>query len=350
MNHNKFRTPPGSITYTGKERAEPVTIHYIQYDETHLLEEQLESDKIEEIHESKPELVQWYDVRGIHDTDLIRKIGNSFGIHPLVLEDITDVNQRPKYQEYENGILIILHTLKWKKNQPQNITKENIGLFLGDGFLLSFQEDAEDSLKIVRNRIRQGVGRIRKRKTDYLLDCLIDDVIDEYFELVQVCDEEIERYENMIQNKPSEQVKRKVHQLKKDVLVIRKSIFPLRESLNRLYQTEHPYIVRETKPFIRHLLDHVSRIIDMIDTNREMIGGLQDLYNSEIGYRTNAVMKVLTMVTSVFVPLSFIAAVYGMNFDFMPELRHKYGYFIVITIMLIIGLFAFLYFKRKRWL
>jgi len=349
MIQNKFRKPPGSITYTGKERDNPVSIHYVQYDEAHLLEEHLESDTLEEVHQPKNDYVQWYDVRGIHDTELIAKIGKSFGIHPLVLEDITDVNQRPKYQEYENGILIILHSLKWQ-NHPKNIAKENIGLFLGDGFLLSFQEDTEDSLQVVRERIREGIGRIRKRNTDYLLDCLIDDIVDEYFELVQVCDEQIEEYESMIQSKPSEVVKRMVHQLKKDVLVIRKSIFPLRESLNRLYQTEHPYIQKKTKPFIRHLLDHVSRIIDMIDTNREMIGGLQDLYSAEIGYRTNAVMKVLTMVTSVFVPLSFIAALYGMNFDIMPELRYKYGYFIVVAIMITISIIAFLFFKRKKWL
>jgi len=349
MFQNKFRQAPGTIVYTGSKSDEIIPIHYVQYDETHILEEELNSDSIENIHPPKPGCVQWYDIRGMHDTALIEKIGKNFGIHPLVLEDIADVNQRPKLEEYENGILIILHSLNWNKS-TKKADKENVAVFLGDQFVISFQEHTEDIMSAVRARIHHGAGRIRKRQADYLAHALIDDIIDQYFELVQEYDDQIGIFENKILTEPSEEIKRSLHLLKKETLNLRKSVFPLRESLTRFMQSEHPYIHKQTKPFLRHLLDHSSRMIEMIDSNRDMLAGLQDLYNSEIGYRTNAVMKILTMVTSVFVPLSFLAGVYGMNFENMPELRSSNGYFIVVGVMAIVALTAVLYFKRKKWL
>ncbi|MCL4116277.1 UNVERIFIED_CONTAM: hypothetical protein GTU68_057081 [Idotea baltica] len=349
MFENRFRQAPGTIVYTGSKSDEIIPIHYVQYDETHILEEELTSDSMENIHLPKSGCVQWYDIRGIHDTVLIEKIGKSFGIHPLVLEDIADVNQRPKYEEYENGILIILHALNWNES-TKRADKENVAVFLGDQFVISFQEHKEDIMSAVRARIHNGSGRIRKRQADYLAHALIDDIIDQYFELVQEYDDQIGIFENKILTDPSEEIKRNLHLLKKETLNLRKSVFPLRESLTRFKQSEHPFIHKQTKPFLSHLLDHSSRMIEMIDSNRDMLAGLQDLYNSEIGYRTNAVMKILTMVTSVFVPLSFLAGVYGMNFENMPELRSSNGYFVVVGIMALVALTAVLYFKRKKWL
>lgn len=349
MFENKFRHAPGTIVYTGSKSDEVIPIHYLQYDEVHILEEELTNESLDHIHAPKDDCVQWYDIRGMHDTALIEKIGSRFEIHPLVLEDIADINQRPKFEEYESGILIILHALNWNKS-TKRADKENVAIFLGDQFIITFQEHTEDIMSPVRARIHNGSGRIRKRKADYLAHALIDDIIDQYFELVQEYDDLIEVFENKILTHPSEEIKRQLHLLKKETLSLRKSVFPLRESLTRFMQSEHPFIQKQTKPFLRHLLDHSSRMIEMVDSNRDMLGGLQDLYNSEIGYRTNAVMKILTMVTSVFVPLSFLAGVYGMNFDNMPELKSDYGYFIVVGIMLLVAFTAVMYFKRKKWL
>ena len=349
MFNNKFRQAPGTIIYTGTKSDELIPIHYLQYDKIHILEEELTNESLESIHPPQPGCIQWYDIRGMHDTKLIEKIGAKFGIHSLVLEDIADVDQRPKFEEYEKGILIILHSLKWNKN-TKRANKENVAIFLGDQFVISFQEHTEDIMSAVRDRIHNGAGRIRRRGADYLAHALIDDIIDQYFELVQQYDDQIGIFENKILTDPSEEIKRRLHLLKKETLNLRKSVFPLRESLTRFMQSEHPFIHKHTKPFLRHLLDHSSRMIDMVDSNRDMLAGLQDLYNSEIGYRTNAVMKILTMVTSVFVPLSFLAGVYGMNFENMPELKSEFGYYVVVGIMTFVALTAVIYFKRKKWL
>lgn len=349
MFESKFRHAPGTIIYTGNVKDKIVPIHYMQYDSTHYLEENLNDETLPEIHRPNTDYVQWYDIRGMHNTDLIDKIGKRFGIHPLVLEDIADVNQRPKFQEFDNGILIILHSLKWNR-MLKRTDKENIAIFLGDEFVISFQEDSDDIMNEVRARIQLGTGRIRSRKADYLAHALIDDIIDQYFDLVQIYDDQIGVFENKILTDPSEQIKRDLHVLKKETLELRKSVFPLRENLSRFHQSEHPFIQKETKPFLRHVLDHSTRTIEMIDSNRDMLAGLQDLYNSEIGYRTNAVMKILTMVTSVFVPLSFLAGVYGMNFENMPELRNQNGYFFVIGFMVFVASMAVMFFKKKKWL
>ena len=340
--------PPGSIVFTGDQKVDKVLIHYLKYNEEQLEEQSFHSHDNIIFPEAAIEVVDWYDMRGLHNTTLIESLGKSFNIHALILEDIADTNQRPKYEEYEKGNFISIKALFFDKKEV-TVKTEQISIYFNQGLLLSFQEDETDIFAAVRQRLELGRGRIRQRGADYLAYALIDNIVDNYYQVINEVEAVIELLEDQLLSDPGNNLKGKIHHLKKELLIIRKSILPLREAISQFAKSDSPFIEDRTTIFVRDIYDHTVQVMDMIETYRDMLNGLQDLYLSEISFKMNQVMQVLAVVTTIFVPISFLAGLYGMNFENIPELKAKNGYFILLAVMLMIVLFLLYYFKRKKW-
>ena len=345
---NKAGLPPGSVIFTGDKMVDKVIMHYMQYDAQSLKEIELDTHQKITLQPSEDHLVDWYDIRGVHDTKFIEQIGKMFEIHPLIQEDIADTHNRPKYDEYPTGNFIILKALAFDAVNNQIVT-EQVGIYFRKGLVVTFQETESDLFQSVRSRISSGKGRIKARGSDYLSYALMDAVVDNYFVVMDNLEDTIEIIEDTLLNKPTSQIKERVHFLKKELLKMRKSVAPLREAISRFSKSESPLIEDSSLVFTRDLYDHTIQIMDMVDNYRDTLNGLQDLYLSEISFRMNQVMQVLTIITTIFVPLSFLAGLYGMNFDNIPELHNPYGYFILLGVMFMIFIGSLYYFKRKGW-
>lgn len=345
----KAGLPPGSVVFTGNQRVEKVQIHYLQYDRNQFEEESLDNHSDFVFRQSKEEIIDWYDIRGIHDTGLIEKIGEIFKIHPLILEDVVDTQQRPKFEEYEKGVFLIFKALSYdhKKNK---ITTEQIALYFRKGLVITFQEDHTDIFAAVRQRIHTGKGKVRQRGADYLTYALADNLVDNYYVVLDQIAETIESLEDKLLDSPDSSSKGNIHHLKKEVIRVRKSIAPLREAISRFSKSDSPFIEENSTFFIRDLYDHTIQLMDAIDSYRDILNGLQDLYISEISFRMNQVMQVLTIITTIFVPLSFLAGLYGMNFDNIPELHFQHGYFVLLGVMFLIGVGLLYWFRKQKWL
>ena len=340
--------PPGSVIFTGHKKVDKVLIEYLQYDFDSLTEMSLDNQEEIVFHQSPDERVDWYDIRGLHDTALLESMGETFNIHHLVLEDIADVNQRPKFEEYEKGIFITIRALNFDK-QNLKIKTEQIAFYFRKGLLFSFQETESDLFAPIRNRIKAKHGKIRRRGADYLTYALLDAVTDNYFHVLDAIEEVIEEIEDSLLNKPDNSLKSRIHSLKKELLIVRKSISPLREAISRFSKSENEYIEDSTLLYVRDLYDHTIQVMDMVENYRDVLNGLQDLYISEISFKMNQVMQVLTVVTTIFVPLSFLTGLYGMNFEYIPELHYQNGYFVLWAVMLLIAFGLLYYFKRQNW-
>ncbi len=344
----KTGLPPGSVVFVGNQKVDKVFIHHLQYEDEILNEQTFDNHAQITFHESAEEEVDWYDIRGLHDTDLIESIGKTFKIHPLILEDVVNTHQRPKYEEYENGIFILFRALSFDKDQLE-IKTEQVSLFFAKGLLISFQEAETDLFAAVRKRIETGRGRVRQRGTDYLAYALLDNVVDHYYGIFDEIEEVIETLENNLLTNADNSIKEQIHHLKKELLTIRKSIAPLREAVGQFSKSDNPIIEDRSAIFVRDLYDHTVQIMDRVETYRDMLNSLQDLYLSEISFKMNQVMQVLTVVTTVFVPLSFLAGLYGMNFENIPELHYKNGYYVLLSVMFVIFLGSLFFFKKKKW-
>ena len=341
--------PPGSVIFTGSRKVEQVQLHRLLYN-TDLLQD-LQLNNREEILFAPPAEghVDWYDLRGLHDTKLIETIGRTFSVHPLILEDIADTQQRPKFEEYEKGLFLTIKSLSFNE-ETESIEAEHVAIYFRPGLLLSFQETATDLFASVRKRIHGRSGRIRERGTDYLAYALMDTLVDRYFLALEALEERIEAMEEEILSNADSHIRDRMHQLKRELILARKRILPLREAVSRLIKADNPMIENRTTVFMLDLYDHVFHIMDAVEAHRDTLNGLQDLYLSEISYKMNSVIQVLTIITTIFVPLSFLTGLYGMNFDHMPELRWKYGYFILLGVMAVLVVWLLWYFKRKKWL
>lgn len=344
----KAGLPPGSIVFTGNRKVEEIKVHYLKYDAKDVTTKELTSHESIELIPSKPEIVDWYDMRGLHDTQLIGKFGQQFGIHPLVLEDIVDISQRPKYEEYEKGVFIIARALHFDETNLK-IKTEQISLYFYNGLLLSWQETESDLFAAVRERVMLGKGRIRQRGADYLAYAVLDALVDNYFYVMDEVGNVIEKLEDDLLANPDNSIRERIHHLKKELLKTRKSIVPLREAINRFAKAENEFVQETSHVFIRDLYDHTLQAQEMMENYRDILNGLQDLYLSEISFKMNQVMQVLTIITTIFVPLSFLAGLYGMNFEYIPELRHPNGYFILLTVMAVIGVGLLSWFRKKGW-
>jgi magnesium transporter len=347
LKKRKTGIAPGTVLFTGHRKVEHVNIHYIEFNEDFFHHENKSNTKLESLYEPHDGVIQWYDIRGLHDIELIEQLGHIFGIHPMALEEIADVHQRPKYEEYASGIFIVLNSLS---SENQTLNKEYLTIYFGEGYVLSFQEEETDVFKPIRERLKSKLGRIRNKGADYLAYAMIDLIIDHYFILADSYSEEIDLKEDEILSDPKENHKSGIHNLKSDLLQMKRNIFPLREAISRFSKSDHKLIDESNLIFIRDAYENIVQVIELIENNRDIIYSLHDLYNSEISFKMNRVINLLTIITTIFVPLSFLAGVYGMNFQYMPELTWKYGYFILLGIMISISLIALIIFKRKNWL
>jgi magnesium transporter len=344
---NKSGLPPGSLIHIGEKKTDKSTITIFDYDKD-VLEEKTIDNISECVNLKKTPTVSWINITGLHDISVIEKIGQIFEIHPLVLEDILYTDQRPKYDEFDKYIFIVLKMLRYDEKTEQIIT-EQISVILTENYVISFQEMEGDVFNPIRDRIRGGKGRIRKLGTDYLTYSLIDAIVDNYFLILEKVGEKIEELEEEVISNPRPEIVQTIHRLKREMLFLRKSVWPLREVINNLQKNESKLIKKTTIIFLRDIYDHTIQVMDTVETYRDMISGLLDIYMSSISNKMNEVMKVLTIFAAIFIPLTFIAGIYGMNFDYMPELSIPWAYPLVWAIFIGIGLTLFGYFKHKKW-
>ena len=343
----KIGLSPGTLSFVGKKKIEKTTISILDYDQEKFDEK--EAKKIEECFPFKDTpTVTWLNIDGLHDTEIIDKIGKHYDIHPLVLEDILNTGQRPKIEIFDDYIFIVIKMLTFDEKEFK-ITSEQVSIILGKNFVISFQEQPGDIFNPLRERIRKGKGRIRKMNSDYLTYALLDIVIDYYFNILEKVGEKIEDFEEDLMIEPKSDTLNEIYRLKREVLFLRKSVWPLREAVSKLERSESSLINKKTVPYLRDLYDHTIQVIDTVETSRDLLSGMLDLYLSSVSNKMNEVMKVLTIFAAIFIPLTFIAGIYGTNFEFIPELKWHFGYFAMWSVMIIIGGVMLFYFRRKKW-
>jgi len=338
---------PGAIVYTG-EKSSKLFIESFDYTAETIEEKELTN--IDDVfHYKTTDSITWVNINGLNNTNEIEKIGENYGIHPLTLEDIVNTSQRPKIDEYESYLFVVVKMLYYDKDE--RVVSEQVSFVLGSNYVLSFQEAEGDVFDSVRDRIRTKKGRIRNLGADYLLYALIDSVVDHYYEIIETMGNKIEELEDhLFSGSPKDDITTQIQALKREVLKVRRAIFPLREIINRIEKIEHNLIRKKTIHFYRDIYDHIIQVSENIDIYREMIWGLMDMYMTTISNKMNEVMKVLTIIATIFIPLTFIAGIYGMNFEYIPELSYKYGYFVLWGLMIVLFIGMIFYFKRKKWL
>ena len=344
----KVGLPPGTLVHIGEETAREVGISAMVYSGTYLEEQQI--DTIEAcLSLAEIPAVTWINVDGLHQVDVLEQLGNCLAVHPLVLEDILNTEQRPKLEDFDKYLFVVLKMSRYSE-QSREIELEQISLILGPTFVVSFQEKPGDVFDPIRERIRRSKGRMREMGADYLAYALIDGVVDNYFAVLEQVGDEVESLEEELVTDPRLDTLHAIHKLKRDMILLRKSVWPLREVIGALMRGESSLIGESITVYLRDVYDHTIQVIDTIETFRDMISGMLDIYLSSVSNRMNEVMKVLTIIATVFIPLTFIAGLYGMNFKHMPELEWRLGYPLVWLVMLTIGVLMLLYFRRKKWL
>jgi magnesium transporter len=348
---------PGTAIHTGIQRLDEVLMTVHDFDSDHY-----DIIPINRIEKSEPFLINksrtWIQVRGLHDIDKLKTVWDYFQLHPLIQEDIVSTSQRPKVEHYDNTVFVVLRMIKQNSgdNGDYSFQSEQISIVLGENYVLSFQESDEPIFDPVIKRLEIKTTRLRRHGPDYLAYSLIDTIVDHYFHALDDIGEAIEVVEEQILREPISDHLQKIHKLRRDLIYFRKSVWSLRDGINTLIRDDLPLISNEVKIFLRDVYDHVVQVIDSIETNREMIFGLFDMYMSGLSNRMNEVMKVLTIIATIFIPLTFIAGIYGMNFDpdaspfNMPELNWYYGYPISLIFMAMITGFMLWYFRKKRWI
>lgn len=340
---------PGTVHYKGKKQSDVTAIDIINYSKDTY--NKIETQNVEDaFHFKGNNQVTWINVDGLNNTTEIEKLGTHYGLHPLTLEDIVNTTHRPKIDEFDNYLFIILKMLYFKNGNE--VVFEQVSIVVGEDYVLTFQEADGDIFGDLRERISSGKGRVRSLGSDYLMYAIIDAVVDHYLTVIEAFGDKIEDIEDRVfeGNSDNNETATTIQGLKREVLKIRRSVFPLREVISHLNKIEHHIIDEKTLNFLRDLYDHIIQVNESIEMYREMVWSLLDMYMSIISNKMNEVMKVLTIIATVFIPLTFIAGIYGMNFDNMPELHYKYGYFILIGIMIFIFLMMLIYFRRKKWL
>jgi magnesium transporter len=339
--------PPGTLAFFGEKRVENVIVSLIDYNETQLHETPIHRSEDCGRYINK-DTVSWFNVTGLHDTKLLEELGNIFGFHPLILEDILQTGQRPKIEDHEDYIFCVLQMM-YRHPADGEIMSEQVSMILGPGYLFTFQEVEGDVFDMLRDRIRTGKGRIRKMGCDYLAYAIIDAIVDNYFVVLEDLSEKCEALQEGIVENPDEGTLQRIHRLRREVIFMRKSTWPLRELIAVLERTENKLIRRTLHPYLRDVYEHTIQVIDNIESLRDMLAAALDMYVTVISNRTNDVMKVLTIIATIFIPLTFIAGIYGMNFEHMPELKWRFGYLAVWLAMGLVAMAMVAYFRRKKW-
>lgn len=345
---------PGSVVHVGDRKVDKVKIDIIDYDET-----SHRASEAKDVQDCLPykdsSTVTWIDVCGLHDVDMISTLGKHFGFHDLVLEDVANTGQRPKMDDMDQYVFIVLKMLYYD-SESGHLASEQVSIIFGSTYLISFRERDGGILDSVRRRIEKTVPRVRFLGTDYLAYALMDAVVDNYFVVLESLGEKIEVLEEDLVDNPKQEDIEAIHEMKRELLGIRKRIWPLREVVSGLERIESPLLHDYTQPYVRDLYEHVIQVSDTVETFRDMVSGLLDIYLSSVSNRMNQVMKVLTIIATIFIPLSFIAGIYGMNFDTsvspfnMPELGLKYGYILFWVAVVFVGGGLVVFFKRQKWL
>jgi magnesium transporter len=339
---------PGTIVPVGEKKAEHSRITVMDYDPGQL-QEQTPSAVEDALAPLGPGAVRWINIDGLHDVTLLEKMGAHFNIHPLTLEDIVNTGHRPKAEDFD-GYAFVVFKMLYYNGQRGHVETEQISLVVGDGFLISFQEVVGDVFEPVRERLRKGRGRIRKAGSDYLAYALIDAAVDHYFLVLETFAEKIGVLEENLLGDSREGMLQQLHDLKREMIYLRKQVWPMRELLNRLAKEESNYFRADTDIYLRDVYDHTVQVIDTIESFRDMLSGLLDVYLSTASNRMNEIMKLLTVIATIFIPMTFFAGIYGMNFKYMPELAWRWSY--PVLWLFLVGLFVtmVIWFKRKKWL
>lgn len=339
---------PGSLVFIGNKKVENHRIRVIDYDSKDLVEEELKTlDDAKKFFDS--DTVSWINIDGLHHVEVIQDAGKIFDLHPLLLEDILNTGQRPKLEEFDSCLFFVFRMLRHNKEENR-IISEQLSMVLADRFLLTFQELPGDVFDPVRVRIRKQKGRVRSSGADYLAYSLMDTLVDNYISIIEQLGEEIEDLEEDVLSDPTASVMEKIHTYKREMNFLRKAIRPAREMVLKLTHGDSPMFRDSTLPFLKDLLDLFTEATEAIDSYRDILSDMMNLYNSMISNKMNDIMKVLTIFAALFIPLTFIAGIYGTNFEYMPELHYKYGYFIFLGVLVVVGVALLLFFKRRKWI
>jgi magnesium transporter len=343
----KIGLPPGSLVYLGEEKNQPVLISIFDYSPAEIVEKETYDSK-DCLFVKEKDSVSWINLDGIHNVELIDSICRFFNIHSLTIEDILNTEQRPKIELKKEYLYLVFNMLTYHEIQHR-ISSEQVSLILLNNHVFSFQETQGDTFEPVRDRIRNA-GRIRNLGGDYLFYALIDTVVDHYFYILEKIGDRIEFLEETLMENPTTEILVDLYNLKKQVLTIRKSVWPMREIVMRLERGDFSQIGDETKIFFRDVYDHTIQVIDTVESYRDILSSLADLYQSVSGNKLNEAIKVLTVISTTFIPLTFITGLYGMNFKYMPELEWKYSYAVVWAIIIFTVSLMLYLFRRRRWL
>jgi magnesium transporter len=340
---------PGTVEYIGQPRIEDIKIEILEYDESKIINKKV----VNSVKELEPYFehpgIKWIQITGVHNPDILNEIGKQFKIISLDLEDIANTTQRPRIEERDEYIFMVYKVLQLdRENREVNI--EQVSIILGLNYVISFHETTPEVFEILQTRILTGLGRVRKMKSDYLVFAITDIIIDQYFTLIEDIGETIEETEEELLASPGQSSQEAIYKLKRRLGYIKKSIWPAREVLNQLQHSDHELVHEETKIYFRNIYDHTIQIIETLESLRDLTSGMMDLYLSAVSLKMNEIMKVLTIFSTIFIPLTFFAGIYGMNFKGIPELEWKYGYFYFWGIMIIITLFMLAFFRRRKWL
>jgi magnesium transporter len=344
---SKKGLPPGALIHIGKPHAEPITIDLLEFSEAMVKETSVRD--IEALHLCKePGAVSWINVTGIHDAEVVRKIGEVFGIHALVLEDVLNTDHRPKVEPQDGHVFFTLKMMWYGDDKALNT--EQVSIIFGNHYVISFLEDKGDLFDPIRERIRKNTGIVRKKGADFLVYRLIDVVVDHYFAIMEHIEEKLDDLEELITTDNQHDYMAQIQDVKREMLRLRRAILPLREAVGALEKGVAGLVLPNNQKYYKDVHDHLVQLIDSVENGREVLGMVMDLYLANMNNRMNNVMKVLTVVSTIFIPLTFIVGVYGMNFDNMPELRWHYGYFIIMGFMVLLVVLMMYYFQRKKWL
>jgi len=344
-------TPPGTLV--SDSETEQIQIHLVDYTPDEFTELELENPAACQPYLER-DSITWVDVEGVARAETVRELGNLFGLHPLALEDVVNTGQRPKADSYDEQLFVVMNLPSI--DEEGNIASSQASLFLGNKFVVSFHRSNGMPFDPVLQRLRKHSGKIRERQADYLLYTLLDVIIDRGFPVLEEVSESIEDLEDELLEDPDRETLAKIHRMKRELLTLRRMLWPQREVINFLSREEQPQVNSSTRPYLRDCYDHTIQIIDLLEAYREMTASMLDVYLSSVSNRLNEVMKVLTVIATIFIPLTFIVGVYGMNFGnksdspwAMPELNWYYGYPILWLLMLLIAGGMFIYFKRRNW-
>jgi len=347
IKRKKAGLTPGALVHVGEQHVDRVTLTRIQYDEKELVTRELEPDAA--LPPVTEQGVVWLNICGLHDIGVFERLGKFYDIDPLILEDVLNTDHRPKADLLEDSGFILVKMIRLT-GEGRSIDAEQLSVILKQNLVITFQERPGDLFDPIRERLKNPRTRLRRRKADYLTYALIDVVVDYYFVVLEAIGEKLEDLEAEVIGRPDTVLLERIHAVRGDLIFMRKSIWPMREVISTLMRDESPLFEPTTEPFLRDLYDHTIQAAETLESYRDLISSLRDIYLSSVSNSMNEVMKVLTIIATIFIPLTFIAGIYGMNFEYMPELKWHWSYPLVWIVMIAVVAGMVCYFRRKKWL